>query len=56
MLTSIVGREKVKIYEFYDNLFEYIGSNVLLPCKATPKAEIYWINDNGKLITGQEPR
>lgn len=56
MLSTLVGSEKTKIYEFYENLFEYIGSNVLLPCKATAKAEVYWINDGGKLITGQEPR
>lgn len=56
MLSTLVGSEKTKIYEFYENLFDYIGSNVLLPCKATAKAEIYWINDAGKLITGQEPR
>ncbi|CRK99358.1 CLUMA_CG012565, isoform B [Clunio marinus] len=56
IISALVGSEKIKIYEFYENLFEYIGSNVVLPCKATTKAEIYWINDDGKLITGQEPR
>lgn len=56
MLSTLVGSEKTKIFEFYENLFDYIGSNVLLPCKATAKAEIYWINDAGKLITGQEQR
>lgn len=56
MMSTLVGSEKTKIFEYYENLFDYIGSNVLLPCKATAKAEIYWINDSGKLITGQEPR
>lgn len=56
MMSTLVGSEKTKIYEFYENLFDYIGSNVLLPCKATAKAEIYWISEGGKLITGQEPR
>lgn len=56
MLSTLVGSEKTKIFEFYENLFDYIGSNVLMPCKATAKAEIYWINDAGKLINGQEPR
>lgn len=52
----MANSEKTKIFEYYENLFDYIGSNVLLPCKATAKAEIYWINDAGKLISGQEPR
>jgi hypothetical protein len=56
MLSTLVGGEKTKIYEFYENLFETIGSNVILPCKATNKANIYWINDAGKEITGQESR
>lgn len=56
LLSTFVGSEKTKIVEFYENLFENIGSKVLLPCKATAKAEVYWIDDAGKLITGQEPR
>lgn len=56
MFTTLVGGEKTKIYEFYENLFETIGSNIMLPCKATAKADIYWINDAGKEIKGQEPR
>jgi hypothetical protein len=56
MLSTLVGGEKTKIYEFYENLFEYLGSTVVLPCKATAKAEVYWINDAKKLISGQEPR
>lgn len=56
MFKTLTGSEKVKIYEYYDNLFDYIGSSIFLPCKATPKAEIYWINEEGKVITGQESR
>lgn len=56
MLSTLVGSEKTKIFEYYEYLFDYIGSNVLLPCKATAKADIYWINEAGKLITGQESR
>jgi hypothetical protein len=56
MIKTLTGKEKVKIYEYYENLFDYIGSSVFLPCKATSKAEIYWINEAGKVITGQEPR
>lgn len=56
MFKTLTGSEKVKIYEYYENLFDYIGSSVFLPCKATPKAEVYWINEEGKVITGQESR
>lgn len=56
MVKALTGSEKVKIYEYYENLFDYIGSSVFLPCKATQKAEIYWINEDGKVISGQEPR
>lgn len=56
MVSAAIGGEKTKIYEFYENLFDNIGSTVLLPCKATAKAQIYWINDAGKQITGQESR
>lgn len=56
MFKTLTGSEKVKIYEYYDSLFDNIGSSVFLPCKATPKAEIYWINDQGKVISGQESR
>jgi hypothetical protein len=56
MIKALTGNEKVKIYEFYENLFDYIGSSIFLPCKASQKADIYWINEDGKVITGQEPR
>ena len=56
MFKTLTGSEKVKIYEYYENLFDYIGSSVFLPCKATPKAEVFWINEEGKVITGQESR
>lgn len=56
MFKTLTGSEKVKIYEYYENLFDFIGSNIFLPCKASPKAEIYWINEEGKVITGQESR
>lgn len=56
MFATLVGGEKTKIYEFYENLFEKIGSNVMVPCKATAKANIYWINHAGKEIIGQGPR
>lgn len=56
MFATLVGGEKTKIYDFYESLFETIGSNIMIPCKATAKANIYWINHAGKEITGQEPR
>lgn len=57
ILSSIVGSETVKIHQFYENLFDNIGSTIMLPCKTTdPKAEVYWINESGKVISGQEPR
>lgn len=56
LFEAIVGAEKTKIYEFYESLFETIGNSVILPCKATAKADMYWISDAGKEITGKEPR
>lgn len=56
MFEAIVGAEKTKIYEFYESIFETIGSSVILPCKATAKADMYWISDAGKQISGKEPR
>lgn len=56
ILSALVGGETTKIYEFYENLFDTIGSTVLLPCKATNKANIHWIDEVGKEITGQDPR
>ena len=56
MFKTLTGSDKVKIYEYYENIFDYIGPSIFLPCKATPKAEIYWISEEGKVITGQESR
>jgi hypothetical protein len=56
MFTSMVGAEKTRIYEYIENIFENQGTNVLLPCKASAKASIYWISESGKQITGKEPR
>lgn len=57
MMSSIVGSDSIKIHQFYESLFDNIGSTIMLPCKTTdPKAEVYWINESGKVISGQEPR
>lgn len=56
MIKVLTGSDKVQIYEYYDSLFDNIGSTVFLPCKATNKAEIYWINSKEQIIKGQDPR
>lgn len=56
MIKALTGSDKVQIYEYIDSLFEEIGSNVYLPCKATNSAEVFWLDNKGKQITGQESR
>lgn len=56
---SRVETEKTKIYKYYDHIFETIGLNVVLPCKASSNASINWVSNvdnNNKSITGEEPR
>lgn len=53
---ALVGAEKTHIYNFFESIFEPIGSNVIMPCKATAKANIYWLNDDGVRISGKEKR
>ncbi|XP_070491957.1 neural/ectodermal development factor IMP-L2 [Chironomus tepperi] len=56
MIKVLTGSDKVQIFEYYDSLFDNIGSTVFLPCKATNNAEIYWINTKEQVIKGQDSR
>lgn len=50
--------KKPRIVLYYSVIFEEIGSNVVLPCKAAgrPHPNIYWLDTNEKVINGQDPR
>lgn len=56
MIKALTGNDKVQIYEYLDSLFEEIGSSVYLPCKATNNAAVFWVDNKGKQITGQDSR
>lgn len=56
MIKVLTGSDKVQIFEYYDSLFDNIGSTVFLPCKATNNAEIYWINTKEQVIKSQDSR
>lgn len=49
---------KPKIVYGYTVLFDILGSNVLIPCKAIGRSrpEIYWTDNSNTVITGQDPR
>lgn len=47
---------KVRIIHYYEDLFDVMGSNVVLPCKTSIKSDIYWLNENGSIITNNSPR
>lgn len=56
MLNS--GPKKVRVVLYYKVILEQIGSNLMLPCKAVgrPHPEIYWLDNNDRVISGQDPR
>ncbi|CAO1389894.1 unnamed protein product [Diamesa hyperborea] len=56
LINELVAENKVRISNFYENIFDLIGSNIILPCVNNMKAEIYWLNDDMEEIKGQEPR
>lgn len=47
--------KKLRITHYYEDLYEVIGSNVILPCKTSSKADMQWLNVEGQPIA-QEPR
>lgn len=47
---------KVRIVHYYEDMFDVMGSNLVLPCKTSIKADIYWLNVNGNIITNHSPR
>lgn len=50
--------KKPRIVLYYSVIFEEIGSNVMLPCKAAgrPRPDVYWLDTNENIINGQDPR
>lgn len=56
LINELVAENKVRISNFYENIFDLIGANIILPCVNNMKADIYWLNDDMEEIKGQEPR
>lgn len=52
------GPKKPRIVLYYSVIFEEIGTNVVLPCKAAgrPHPDIYWLDTNENIVNGQDPR
>uniref|UniRef100_A0A1L8DPD5 Putative conserved secreted protein n=1 Tax=Nyssomyia neivai TaxID=330878 RepID=A0A1L8DPD5_9DIPT len=52
------GAQKPRIVLFYTVILELMGSDVVLPCNTIgrPRPDIYWLDVNDNLISGQEPR
>lgn len=49
---------KPRIVYYYSVIFEEMGSNIVLPCKAAgrPHPDIYWLDSNENVIDGRDPR
>lgn len=52
------GAKKARIVTYYSALFDTIGTNVVLPCKAAgrPNPEIYWLDPDDNVINGRDHR
>ncbi|GAB0086641.1 Neural/ectodermal development factor IMP-L2 [Sergentomyia squamirostris] len=52
------GPQKPRIVLYYTVMLELMGSDIVLPCNTIgrPRPEIYWLDTNDNLISGQEPR
>lgn len=52
------GAKKARIIMYYSVLFDSIGTNVILPCKAAgrPNPEIYWLDPDDNVISGRDHR
>lgn len=52
------GAKKARIILYYSVLFDAIGTNVILPCKATgrPDPDIYWLDPDDNIISGRDHR
>lgn len=52
------GAKKARIVMYYSVLFDTIGRNVILPCKAAgrPNPEIYWLDQDDNIISGRDHR
>lgn len=57
-LTTAGRLRPVRITNYFKSVLALIGSNLIIPCKATgrPRGEITWLDNNDNPITGQEPR
>lgn len=54
----LTGPKAPKIVYNYVFLFEFIGSDIVLPCKTIgrPRPEVFWFDDDDNIINGQDPR
>ncbi|XP_055716795.1 neural/ectodermal development factor IMP-L2 isoform X1 [Phlebotomus papatasi] len=52
------GAQKPRIVLYYTVVLELLGSDIVLPCNTIgrPRPDIYWLDGNDNLISGQEPR
>lgn len=58
LLSLNSGAKKARIVMYYSVLFDAIGTNVMLPCKAAgrPNPEIYWLDPDDNIISGRDHR
>jgi len=52
------GAMKARIVYYYSVLFDVIGTNVMLPCKAAgrPSPDMYWLDPDDNIISGRDHR
>jgi len=52
------GAKKARIVMYYSVLFDTIGTDVVLPCKAAgrPSPDIYWLDPEENIISGRDHR
>lgn len=58
LLSLNSGAKKARIVMYYSVLFDTIGTNVVLPCKAAgrPSPDIYWLDPDDNVISGRDRR
>lgn len=58
LLSLNSGARKARIIMYYSVLFDTIGTNVILPCKAAgrPNPEMYWLDPDDNVISGRDHR
>lgn len=55
---TLAGPKKARIVLYYNAIFDTIGQNVLLPCKAAgrPHPEVYWLDTDNNMVGADNSR